>query len=89
MSGAAFADAGSLFGAGNFAKNLNNQCGLDSPDRTKGVCLADSSMIRSSVGASLMWNSPLGPLRLDVAKALTKEEYDRTQIIRFGASTKF
>lgn len=89
MSGAVFADAGSLFGAGTFAKNLNNQCGLVTQDRNTGVCLADESSIRSSVGASLMWNSPLGPLRLDVAKALTKEDYDRTQLVRFGASTKF
>jgi outer membrane protein insertion porin family len=77
MSGAVFADAGSLFGATNSAKTL------------AGVTLADDSSIRSSVGASLLWNSPLGPLRLDVAKALTKETYDRTQLIRFGASTKF
>ena len=27
----------------------------------RSVCLADSSKIRSSVGASLMWNSPVGP----------------------------
>ena len=36
-----------------------------------------------------MWNSPVGPLRLDFAKALTKEDFDQTQFFRFGASTKF
>jgi outer membrane protein insertion porin family len=36
-----------------------------------------------------MWNSPLGPLRFDLAKAITKEKYDDEQIFRFGASTKF
>jgi outer membrane protein insertion porin family len=54
-----------------------------------GVCLADSSALRSSVGVSLIWNSPLGPLRLDVAKAIKKESYDDEQLIRFGASTRF
>jgi outer membrane protein insertion porin family len=91
MSAAVFADAGSLFGAGAQAKALNNQCGLAAPTggSAGGICLADSSSIRASVGASLLWNSPLGPLRLDYAKALMKETYDKTQIIRFGASTKF
>ncbi len=89
MSGAVFADAGSLFGAGQLAKDLNNQCNQAVPNGATGVCLADDASIRSSVGASLLWNSPLGPLRLDVAKALTKEDYDRTQLVRFGASTKF
>jgi outer membrane protein insertion porin family len=89
MSGAVFADAGSLFGAGALAQTLNNQCGAAAPDKSLGVCLQDSSAIRASVGASLLWNSPLGPLRLDYAKALAKEEYDKTQTIRFGASTKF
>ena len=51
--------------------------------------LADSSSIRSSVGASLMWNSPVGPIRMDFAKVLTKESFDQTQFFRFGASTKF
>jgi outer membrane protein insertion porin family len=51
--------------------------------------LADSSAIRSSVGASLMWASPVGPIRMDFAKTLTKESYDETQFFRFGAATKF
>jgi outer membrane protein insertion porin family len=91
MSGAVFADAGSLFNAGALAKSLNAKCGTGTdPDNTqRGVCLADDAKVRSSVGASLLWNSPLGPLRIDVAKALSKAEYDKTQIFRFGASTKF
>ena len=56
---------------------------------TTQVCLADSSAIRSSVGASLMWTSPVGPIRMDFAKVLTKETYDDEQFFRFGAATKF
>jgi outer membrane protein insertion porin family len=87
MGGAIFADAGSLFGAGQGVKVLNNQCPAGDP--TVGVCLADKASIRTSAGASILWNSPLGPLRLDVAKALTKEAFDKEQLVRFGASTKF
>jgi outer membrane protein insertion porin family len=91
ITGAVFADAGSLYGAGSLAKSVNNQCTVPvgSRDRLVGVCLEDSSMIRTSIGASILWASPLGPLRLDYAHALTKDDFDKTQLIRFGASTKF
>jgi outer membrane protein insertion porin family len=96
MSGAVFVDAGSLFGAGASAKKLNTQCGqpllidyTTGAVLNPGVCLADESAIRASTGVSLIWNSPLGPLRLDVAKAFKKETYDNEQLIRFGASTRF
>jgi outer membrane protein insertion porin family len=36
-----------------------------------------------------MWNSPVGPLRMDFAKAITKADYDEEQFFRFGASSKF
>ncbi len=91
MSQAVFADAGSLFNAGALAKSLNAQCGAPTlADGTNaGVCLADDARIRSSVGWSLLWNSPLGPLRVDLAKVITKATYDKTQPFRFGATTKF
>jgi outer membrane protein insertion porin family len=96
MSGAVFADAGSLFGAGAGAKKLDGHCGevptvnpVSGVLSYSGVCLADSSAVRASAGVSLIWNSPMGPLRLDVAKALKKESYDTEQLIRFGASTRF
>ncbi|MGE3067099.1 MAG: BamA/TamA family outer membrane protein, partial [Hyphomicrobiaceae bacterium] len=85
---AVFADAGALFDAGTKARALNTECGPGG-DRTVGICLAEDHTIRSSAGVSLMWNSPLGPLRFDLAKAITKEKYDDEQIFRFGASTKF
>lgn len=86
MSGAAFVDAGSLFGAGALARDLGKAC--IAGDKST-VCLADDSSIRASAGLSLIWNSPLGPLRLDVAKAFLKKNFDDEQLIRFGASTKF
>jgi len=85
LSGAVFADAGSLFDATGGAKTALENCTLASGAN----CLADSSSIRSSVGASVMWNSPVGPIRMDFAKVLTKESYDETQFFRFGASSRF
>ena len=49
----------------------------------------DDDIIRSSVGASLLWNSPLGPLRADFAYVITKADFDDEEFFRFGTSTKF
>jgi outer membrane protein insertion porin family len=48
-----------------------------------------ANIIRSSIGAGLIWDSPFGPLRFDFAYALTKGPYDKTQIFRFGGGTRF
>jgi outer membrane protein insertion porin family len=80
LSGAVFADAGSLWNANDLAKKM---------DAANEIDLADDATIRSSVGASILWNSPVGPIRMDFAKALSKEKYDEEQFFRFGASTKF
>ncbi len=85
MSGAVFADAGSVFGAGDGAKNILATCTTNA-----GVaCLADDNTVRASIGASILWNSPLGPLRIDYAIPLQSEGYDEEQRFRFGAATKF
>ena len=49
----------------------------------------DQDIIRSSVGASLLWDSPVGPLRADFAWVITKADFDKEELFRFGASTKF
>lgn len=94
ISGAVFADAGSVFGVSNRITKDSTTQKIDShgycanPSR-EFVCLADSDSVRASVGASVLWQSPVGPLRLDYAHVLSKESYDRTQQVRFGASTNF
>ncbi|HEY7670348.1 MAG TPA: outer membrane protein assembly factor BamA [Hyphomicrobium sp.] len=85
ISGAVFADAGSLWGA-SLPEGTPTDC---AGNPALNVCLADSSAVRSSVGASLMWASPVGPIRMDFAKVLTKQFYDDEQFFRFGAATKF
>ncbi len=43
--------------------------------------------LRSSVGVSLIWNSPFGPLRGDFAQVLQKDSGDQTQMFQFTIST--
>jgi outer membrane protein insertion porin family len=77
---AAFADAGSLWdykGPTFYAPTGET------------LVVADSSAVRTSAGVGLIWDSPLGPLRFDVAFPLTKEGYDKTQVFRFSGGTSF
>ena len=53
------------------------------------LTLPTENPVRSSVGAGILWDSPIGPLRFDFAFATTKASYDKTQFFRFGGGTKF
>ncbi len=74
LKGAVFADAGTLF-------DTDATVAVGSP--------LDRVDIRSSVGGSILWASPLGPLRADFAQVITRDGYDRTQFFRFGGATQF
>ena len=51
--------------------------------------LLDESAPRLSIGAGINFRSPLGPIRLDFARALIKEDFDRTETFRFSFGTRF
>ena len=51
--------------------------------------VGDSAKPRVSVGIGVNWNSPFGPFRIDVAKALLKEKGDNTKLITFNVGTQF
>jgi outer membrane protein insertion porin family len=72
---ALFADAGNVWGYSGPTTFSNGQ----------SILLPSSSLIRSSVGAGLIWASPLGPLRVDYAFPVTKASYDVLQPFRFSA----
>jgi outer membrane protein insertion porin family len=74
LRGAVFADAGILWGT----------------DATVGSgTIYDDTAIRSSVGASILWQSPFGPIRADFAQAMTKQSYDSTQFFRVSTGMQF
>lgn len=51
--------------------------------------IEDDLSLRASVGLSVLWDSPFGPVRLDFSQVLNKEDYDKTENFRFSAGTKF
>jgi outer membrane protein insertion porin family len=76
LKGAVFADAATLYGT-----ELQPQPGLT---------VAGTSMEwRASVGAGIIWASPFGPLRVDYAVPVVKEDTDEEQNFNFGISTRF
>lgn len=116
LRGAVFADAGTLFNydggsasafagcpAGSSARQFN--VATSSIYQSNVACVRDKNIIRSSVGVSLLWQSPLGPIRFDYAYALSKDDGqwgvnpatglagkyggDRTQAFRFSGGTRF
>jgi len=63
------------------------------------ACVRDKNTLRSSIGAGILWRSPLGPIRFDYAHALTYDKGintptgryggDRLQAFRFSGGTSF
>jgi outer membrane protein insertion porin family len=93
MRFATFVDAGQLLNyvgptswaqTGEFLTTCNNVAIVVGP-----LPQCNDTMIRSSAGVGLIWDSPFGPLRFDLAYPITKQSYDHTQIFRFGGGTKF
>ena len=105
LKGALFADAGTLFGyngrryfPGFYGGTLLNPVNCNLPNSfaqitatqvSECVNVHDSHVIRSSVGGSILWNSPLGPIRFDLAYATSKDRYDRLQVFRFSGGGSF
>jgi outer membrane protein insertion porin family len=74
ISGGAFLDIGSVW----------------SLDNTAGISTVDDSFIpRATVGFSVFWTTPIGPLRFNFSHALKKEDYDKEQSFDLTISTQF
>ena len=54
-----------------------------------GGPVINPNVIRSSVGGSILWASPIGSLRADFAYVLSKAPTDKEQWFRFSAGKTF
>ncbi|MBI1273908.1 MAG: outer membrane protein assembly factor BamA [Alphaproteobacteria bacterium] len=54
-----------------------------------GEIFRNEESVRISAGMGMTWQSPFGPIRMDFAKALRKESYDKTEVFRFSFGTRF
>ncbi|MGL4319999.1 MAG: outer membrane protein assembly factor BamA [Paracoccaceae bacterium] len=75
ISGGLFLDAGSVW-------SLDDTAGT-------GGTVDDGAYLRSAIGVSVFWTTPIGPLRFNFAKPLVKEDYDIEQTFDLTITTQF
>src|SRR5579862_44023 len=98
--GAVFVDSGSVWGYKGettypVTGEINGTIVPTAPGATPpfvcqcGMQYVDQPYIRMSAGVSVIWDSPFGPLRFDLAYPFLRKWYDRTQIFAFGGGAQF
>lgn len=75
ISGGLFYDLGSVWDSG--------------ADVGSNTLYSDDFRLRQSIGASLFWTTPIGPLRFNFSKALAKEEFDVEREFEVTISAQF
>ena len=78
ISGAAFLDAGSVWG-------LDNTNGGPEGNQT----VEDEFYLNSAIGVGLLWDTQIGPLRFNFTRALSKRDYDEVQNFDLTIETRF
>lgn len=76
ISGGVFYDVGSLWGADGTAGAGN-------------TLLYNDFTLRQTVGVSLFWTTPIGPLQFNWSKVLDKQEFDQDQTFNLTIRTEF
>jgi outer membrane protein insertion porin family len=91
LEGAVFSDFGTVFNTDEASvANLSGLCNYSGKPAAAANCTVfDKSSLRASIGAGVIWQSPFGPLRLEAAYPLLKEDFDQKEIIRFSIGTRF
>jgi outer membrane protein insertion porin family len=74
IKGRAFSDFGTLF---------------DSDFDDAAATIVDKKSMRVSLGVGLTWTSPFGPLAVDLAYPIIKEDFDKDEFFRFSVGTRF
>jgi outer membrane protein insertion porin family len=80
IKGGAFVDVGSVW-------SLDNVNG--GPVGGPISAVDDGINLRASIGVSVFWDTPIGPLRFNFSKALKKEDYDKERTFDLTISSQF
>lgn len=76
IRGAVFYDVGNLWDLSDV--NLNG-----------GTAVGEGGSFRHVIGVSILWDTPVGPLRFNFSDAVKKEDFDRDQSFDLTLSTSF
>ncbi|WP_371154064.1 outer membrane protein assembly factor BamA [Jannaschia sp. 2305UL9-9] len=78
ISGAVFADVGSVWGLDDTAGGTAGTQEVD-----------DGFFLNSAVGVGILWDTQIGPLRFNFTRAVKKRTYDRVQNFDLTIETRF
>ena len=78
LSGRAFVDVGGL-----------NEVTKTIAGAPAGTSVVDFGGPRVGAGVGVSWKTPFGLINIDLAQAVVKKQYDKTQFFRFGFGTRF
>jgi outer membrane protein insertion porin family len=86
ISGEVFSDFGTVFDSGE--KSVASVGGTNCFNGF-ACSVLDTSGLRASIGAGIVWSSPFGPLKFEYAYPLLKSNFDETEKFRFSIGTRF
>lgn len=69
--------------------DIGNVWDLDDVNLTGGSIVGESGSLRHVIGVSILWDTPIGPLRFNFSEALQKEVFDREEKFDLTLSTRF
>ena len=78
-----FVDAGALFTVDLPKRLFNPATGFTH------TIVGDTPKPRVSAGIGFTWTSPFGPFRVDFAKAILSDKFDKTEFFQFNIGTRF
>jgi outer membrane protein insertion porin family len=69
--------------------DVGNLWDLSDVDLSGGDVVGESGSFRHVIGFSILWDTPIGPLRFNFSDAIKKEDFDREQSFELTVSTTF
>ena len=71
--------------SGSVFTDAGSLTGLDFDDPV----VSDTGSLRWSAGGGVSWRAPFGPVRLDFAVPILKEDFDKDENFHFNFGTRF
>ena len=69
--------------------DVGNLWDLDDANLSGGTIVGESGSFRHSIGVSVFWDTPVGPLQFNISKALKSETFDKEQSFEVTLRTTF
>jgi outer membrane protein insertion porin family len=85
VEGVVFSDFGTSFGSEDKGVAKGTALCTGAAD----CSIFDSKKLRASIGAGVIWQSPFGPLRLEMAYPILKQKFDEKEYFHFSIGTRF